>query len=96
MNCRDLKLYPSKDSQNQCLYAKRDCHKKFVDARITQLKKSGITKAQRDKMTRALKSAKLRSEATLKALKAKVMITQKDLADLDQKIKEVTSLPAKK
>lgn len=96
LNCKDTKKYPNRDLQTQCLMAKRDCHKRYLDNQLTILKKSGITADQRKKILKALTNARSKSRTTLGALKAKVKITEGDLADIDQKIKEVESLPAKK
>lgn len=96
LSCKDTKKYPTKDTQTQCLIAKRDCHKRYLDQKISELKKSGITSDQRKKILSALKKARSKSSATLSGLKAKVKITEGDLADIDRKIKEVESLPAKK
>ncbi len=78
------------------MIAKRDCHKRYLDQKISELKKSGITADQRKKILSALEKARTKSRATLSGLKAKVKITEVDLADIDRKIKEVESLPAKK
>ncbi len=96
LNCKDTKTYPSKEAQTQCLITKRDCHKRYLDSKIVELKKTGITADQRKKIVSALEKARSKSRATLTALKAKVKITEGDLADIDRKIKQVESLPAKK
>ena len=78
------------------MIAKRECHKSFLDAKMKEMSKTGVTADQRKKMLEAMMSARKRSEATLRGLKAKVQITEKDLADLDKKIAELKALPAKK
>lgn len=96
LNCRDSKQYKTNQEQTQCLIAKRECHKSFLDAKMKEMSKTGVTADQRKKMLEAMNSARKRSEATLRGLKAKVQITEKDLADLDKKIAELKALPAKK
>lgn len=78
------------------MISKRDCHKAFLDVKMKELSKTGVTDDQRKKMLAAMNKARARSEATLRGLKAKVQITAKDLADLDKKIAELKALPTKK
>lgn len=96
LNCRDSKKYKTQGEQTQCLIAKRDCHKAFLDTKMKELSKTGVTDDQRKKMLAAMNKARARSEATLRGLKAKVQITAKDLSDLDKKIAELKALPNKK